>query len=406
MVAKITTPSRILAALNYNENKVKLGKAKCIHANGFLQELKDLSFTQKLNGFERLNQRNERAKTKTLHISLNFDPSEKISIGKLNSIADAYIKGIGFDNQPYLVYQHHDAGHPHIHIVTTTIREDGSRINTHNIGRNQSEKTRKELEVSFNLVKASDKQRQSIQQLTPVNSKMLYGKTETRNAINCAVNNVLKNYLFCSLPEFNAILQQFNIIADRGSEDSRMYKNRGLHYRILDSAGNKMGVPIKASLLSENPGLKNLEKVFEKNKELIDRFKQPLRQTIDEVLSKNPGSLNELVERLTQKDILTVLRKSVDGRVYGITFVDQRNKTVFNGSDIGKAYSAAHLQNRLAKIATKSIKRVPAHADDQPLPEIKENLIELLLQPEQEFNVQPGGLIKKKRKRKRKYLGL
>lgn len=406
MVAKITTPTRLLAALNYNENKVKQGKAKCIHANGFLQELKDLSFSQKLNGFERLNQRNERAKTKTLHISLNFDPSEKLPISKLNSLADAYIKGIGFDNQPYLVYQHHDAGHPHIHIVTTTIREDGSRINTHNIGRNQSEKTRKELEVSFDLVKASNKQRQSIQPLTPVNSKILYGKTETRNAINCAVNNVLKNYLFCSLPEFNAILQQFNICADRGSEDSKMYKNRGLHYRILDAAGNKVGVPIKASLLSEKPGLKNLGKLFKKNKELIDRFKQPLRLTIDEVLSQHPRSLNELVERLTQKDILTVLRKSVDGRVYGITFVDQRNKTVFNGSDIGKAYSAAQLQNKWAKISTMSVKKEAHHTDTKPLPEIKENLIGLLLQPEQEFNVIPGALLMKKRKRKRKYLGL
>ena len=28
---------------------------------------------------------------------------------------------IGFGDQPYLVYQHNDAGHPHIHIVTTRI---------------------------------------------------------------------------------------------------------------------------------------------------------------------------------------------------------------------------------------------------------------------------------------------
>ncbi len=53
---------------------------------------------------------------------------------------------IGFGDQPYLVYQHFDARHPHIHIVTTNIKSDGSRIKTHNIGRNQSERARREIE--------------------------------------------------------------------------------------------------------------------------------------------------------------------------------------------------------------------------------------------------------------------
>jgi hypothetical protein len=33
---------------------------------------------------------------------------------------------IGFGRQPYLVYRHFDADHPHIHIVTNTIRADSA----------------------------------------------------------------------------------------------------------------------------------------------------------------------------------------------------------------------------------------------------------------------------------------
>jgi hypothetical protein len=103
--------------------------------------------------------RNERAKkSNTLHISLNFDPSEKLAEGKLTQIARAYMEKIGFGSQPYLVYQHHDAGHPHIHILTTSIQPDGKRIDTYNIGRNQSENARKELEKSFGLIPAQGKQ--------------------------------------------------------------------------------------------------------------------------------------------------------------------------------------------------------------------------------------------------------
>ena len=38
MVAKITTPHRISAALNYNENKVSQGKAECLYAANYLSE--------------------------------------------------------------------------------------------------------------------------------------------------------------------------------------------------------------------------------------------------------------------------------------------------------------------------------------------------------------------------------
>ena len=63
---------------------------------------------------------------------------------------------LGFDQQPYLVYQHHDAGYPHIHIVTTNIQADGSRIDLHHLGIRKSEPARKEIEKMFGLVVADE----------------------------------------------------------------------------------------------------------------------------------------------------------------------------------------------------------------------------------------------------------
>lgn len=61
---------------------------------------------------------------------------------------------IGFGDQPYLIYQHHDAGHPHIHITSINVQDNGKRIDMHNIGKDKSEPARKEIEEAFNLVKA------------------------------------------------------------------------------------------------------------------------------------------------------------------------------------------------------------------------------------------------------------
>src|SRR5665647_134962 len=296
MVAKITIPKSIEAALNYNEKKVQKGNAVCLYAANYLRDTKKMNFYQKLAGFERLNSLNERATTKTLHVSLNFDPSEKLSENKLIEIASVYMDKIGFGEQPFLVYKHDDAGHPHIHIVSTTIKDDGSRINTHNIGRNQSEKARKEIEQMYGLVKAERHQQLMKPGIKPVDvTKVIYGKSETKRSISNVVGAIFSQYRFTSLPEFNAALKQFNVVADRGKEEGRIFKNRGLVFRILDADGNKVGVPIKASSIGCKPILDNLEKKFTTNEIAREPLKQKIKNLIDECLQSSHNSIKNLV---------------------------------------------------------------------------------------------------------------
>ena len=160
MVCKVISGKSIKGALNYNENKVREGLAECIAAVNFIAEPEQLNFYNKLSRFENLIEKNTRAKTNTVHISLNFDVGEKLNQNKLNEIATTYMNKIGFGDQPYLVYEHRDAAHPHLHIVTTNIQEDGKRISIHNLGKNQSEQARKEIEEKYGLVKAGSKQKQ------------------------------------------------------------------------------------------------------------------------------------------------------------------------------------------------------------------------------------------------------
>ncbi len=162
MVAVIHASSSLCNALNYNEEKVKEQVATCLAAAHYPKDLEHLNFYQKLNRLQNQAALNIRTKVNSVHISLNFDPLEKLSEERLREIAYCYLQLIGFAKQPYLMYQHHDSGHPHVHIVTTNIKADGKRIELHNLGKNQSEKARIEMEISFGLVKAEDsKQRQA-----------------------------------------------------------------------------------------------------------------------------------------------------------------------------------------------------------------------------------------------------
>ena len=156
MVAVIKTGHSIRRIINYNGNKVKEGLAECISAVNYPMDVEKLSFTHKLKRLENQAALNENVSRNSVHVSLNFNPTEKISNEQLREIADTYMEKIGFGGQPYLVYQHFDAGHPHIHIVSVKVKADGSRIDTQNIGRNQSEKARKEIEIAFDLVRAEN----------------------------------------------------------------------------------------------------------------------------------------------------------------------------------------------------------------------------------------------------------
>jgi hypothetical protein len=339
MVAKIKSGKSLIGALIYNENKVKAGKAKMISTNGYTKSDDKLSFQDKLFRLTDLAERNLRTKTNTVHLSLNFDVNERIETDKLIDITGDYMKRIGFESQPYLIYKHFDAGHPHVHIVTTNIQADGKRISLNNIGLLKSEPARKAIEMEYGLVKASDKtlaiHASESLELKPVN----YGETDTKRAITNIVNVIAKSYKFTSLPELNAILNQYNVMADKGSKESVMFKHGGLNYWIMDDNGRKIGAPIKASSIYLKPTIKLLEKRFKLNDYLRKPFKEKLKEKIDRARNKS-RSLEEFKKELKKDQVNVVIRQNTDGRIYGLSFIDFLDKVVFNGSDLGKGYSA------------------------------------------------------------------
>lgn len=424
MVAVIKTGHSIHRIFNYNENKVKAGVAECIGAGNYPIDPDKMSLSMKLNRFLKQMELNENVKRNSVHISLNFDVSEShLSQGKLLSIAEDYMEKIGFGKQPYLVYQHYDAGHPHIHLVTTNVQADGKRIDLHHLGIRKSEPARKAIEKEFGLVAAEAQKKQENYKLKPVSvSKALYGKSQTKMAIQNVLEAVLSQYKYASLPELNAVLKQYNVIAERGTEDSRVYQTGGLLYRVLDAAGNPIGVPIKASLFYNKPTLKFLEVKFKENEPKRMPYKIRIRNAIDMALLGKRPTLLELIKALEKQGIHMALRTNETGMVYGITYVDHQTKSVFNGSALGKQYSAKAIQERciyepdllphpaqkpigLQPQATASAAETKTHQNEPQVAAISkgtETILDALMQPEQAPDYVPGQLKKNKKKRKRK----
>lgn len=337
MVAKIATGKSIRGVLNYNESKVENAQAQLLLACGFPRHHHDLSFKNKLARFDKLTAQNAATKTNALHISLNFSKDDQLNTTLLQKIAMDYMDRIGFGDQPYLVYQHYDASHPHLHIATVNIADGGQRIETHNIGKNQSEKARKEIEQLYGLIKAEDHSSEHLTLLKPGN-------------LSSTVRDVVGSYRYTSLPELNAVLMQFGFKADRGEPGSKMFEKGGLIYYAIDEKGEQIGRHVKASSIYGSPTLKNLEVKFAANKISRKPYGVRLRHLLDKATA-SAKNIADFQARLQVHGIRILLRENVQGNIYGLSFIDNATRVVYNGSDLGKSYSAASFLDRLNKFS-------------------------------------------------------
>jgi hypothetical protein len=416
MVAKINTGKSMRGALHYNEQKVAAGTAKILSAHQFGLSGRDMSLAMKLAVFNGYTTRNRRTKTNVVHISLNFHPKEKLSDRKLTDIAQGYMSRIGFDGQPYLIYHHFDAAHPHLHIVSTNITHEGKRIPLHNIGKTLSEKARTGIEQEFGLMKAAEMiSNNDLTHSRPILA-VEYGKDETKGNIASVVNAVLRHYKFISLHQLNAVLKRYNVVAIECSEGSVLRRRGGLLYSVLNRKGEPIGVPIKASSLQGKPTLKKLGKLFELNHALREAYKETLRKHIDSVLLTTPREFGDVTVALERRNVNTVVRKNDQGRIYGLTFIDENTGCVFNGSELGKGYSAAAITKVLAEVQRKN---PPKPARTVPSPGVPDrdlfepgdttsfstsvgDVLQELIKAEQLDHSNYNPLLQKKRKRKRR----
>lgn len=333
MVVRIKTGKSIRRALSYNERKLASGMAELLLASGFPVNEGLLGYSAKMKRFQSLLDRNPKIKHNAVHISLNFPPEEKLTNEKMIAIANEYMERIGFADQPFLVYRHKDAKHPHFHIVSTNLKRFGRPISLHRLVETMSEPARKDLEQQFGLITAESRPRQhwKMSDLAPWPAN--YGKEETKHAISNILSKVLSSYKFENFEEYNAILGQFRITAYRGVPNGRMFRAGGLIYQLLDRDGHRVGIPIKASSIDEKVMLKNLERPFSVGRLRKIAIRQKVEKSIRWCLSRKDSS-GQLATVLEAQEIGLVLNRSVDGYVQNAFFVDHRRKAIFSAAEL------------------------------------------------------------------------
>ena len=302
MIAKISHGSSLYGVLAYNQLKVDERHADVLFTSRIIEPQGDNPYTigHLSRSFSDYLTANRKTEKPVLHISLNPDPKDCLSEERFVSLAEEYMRRMGFGDQPYIVYRHNDIGREHLHIVSVRVDETGRAISdSYEHGR--SMKVCRELERQFDLVPATPKQWKEGLPLSPVG----YGDGNLKGQLAGVIRPLAREWRFRTLGEYRAVLSLYGITVDevKGEYGGREY--HGLTYSATDRevAAATAG---KVAAAMQTAGHDRAQ--FERE--------------------------------LMRQGIGVVFRQNEAGRIYGATFIDHAAKAVFNGSRLGKEFSA------------------------------------------------------------------
>lgn len=280
---------------------------------------------------------NSHVRKPVIHISLNPSPKDILSEEQMVVLAQEFMEKFGYGNQPYMVWLHEDINRKHMHIVSVRIDETGEKID-HNREAVRAQNICREMEVKYGLHPTLGEHGER----EPVSlQKVDYQKGDVKAQVKHTARTLLECYNCHSLAEYNTLLNLYNVTVYevRGSVDGKEY--HGIMYGALDDNGQQVGTPFKSSKFGKVFGNEALQKKFATSAEKVkkDKLAERARQEIVKAM-QDIGTKEDFARRLKEADIEVVYRINPEGRLYGITFIDHTSRTVFNGSRLGKAFSA------------------------------------------------------------------
>ena len=132
----------------------------------------------------------------------------------------------------------------------------------------------------------------------------------------------------------------YHLTAEEVKTEVRGKRYDGLVYLLTDDEGRKESMPIAASELGRGLGHTAITNHIKRSKFALKSDIPKVRQRVLMAMRTSPTSEEEFKLALEKQGLRVVLRKNKAGRIYGITFINDKEGIALNGSRLGKGYSA------------------------------------------------------------------
>ena len=271
-----------------------------------------------------------RTQNMSFHATVSPSPADRLSDKQIVALVNDWMRKMGYGKQPYVLYKHHDTERPHYHIVSVRVDENGHKIPDFQ-ERRRSLQAMKELaqQYDFEIGKGAESEKSAkARDCNPYN-----GFDPTKGDFSGQVEKIADlamTYHFRRADQFVLIMEALGVRVIRKEDGS-------CHFIGLDPKTHK---PVTAPIGDSGvrfPSEAALQKRAEACKGQIKmREKQKIANAVRIALSPAKGIKTELhtLRYLAKWGIYTQFSKTADGKIFGVTFVDIKNRCVFKASDI------------------------------------------------------------------------
>lgn len=285
MIATILPSVNGFPGILYNERKVLQGKAVLLEMSGFGNEWDNRipAPDDLIDYLEEYSSQNTRIKKPQFHLVLSCKGNE-MNNRQLLEFAHDYLKemGYGAPEQPILIYAHQDTDNNHLHIITSRVAPDGTKIE-HDNERICSQQVLNKLQGENARIKADE-------------------------ALQIALS-----FNFRSETQFKAILEAMNYECFE-KESQIMIKKGGVVQTVISKQELQSYIRRNINFYQE-PNYNQLKGIFSKYRDLNTDIR----------------GLKEDLHKKFGIDLVFFGRKDSP---YGYAAVDFRNKRVIEGSKI------------------------------------------------------------------------
>lgn len=265
---------------------------------------------------------NPGVKNPIFHAAISFGADEKLESGTLAKIACDYMDGMGYGPQPFVVYQHNDTDHRHVHIVSSRVDfETGKKI-PDNFEKRRSMDVSNQIERKYNLRKIERYKGKGY-------NNQLEGIV---NTLNDQIVDIFTHHIPTSLKEFNSLLGESVTASPVNVLDKKTGKKsvKGVMLSVKPDESQIEGKEI-VILSSDVTCLKqqSLMKRLAEGRKLAGIHKNAVRDAVYEALRLSGGSAETFNSNLKDRNISITYHENTSG-IYGMSF----STTIEDGREI------------------------------------------------------------------------
>ncbi|WP_169514961.1 relaxase/mobilization nuclease domain-containing protein [Arenibacter latericius] len=211
-----------------------------------------------------------------VHATLNLPLGEHLDDTTFLALSKAYMEYMGYGEQPYMVVRHHDTEHEHVHIVSSTIREDCTQINL-SFDYRRSMAAQKYLEKEFGLSPSPNMK--TVRELPKLETPQLNPQdgNGVRYYMQDILNNTLQKHKVRSFEELGKLLEKYHIQLKVVERSGRV----GVAYGIATREGYRSRFIGGYTVHPQFSGPK-LQQLFERNQQsaLLPMVKKRLEKQV------------------------------------------------------------------------------------------------------------------------------